>query len=166
MQVMLPAQLRRKPAGTVDPCLTEARTMLTFTKCMAGSVERTAGSDTGNGGKTDLSFVLAVTFKSLEKLTTNPATLGKLSGTVSSGQRCLSVCSGDLRLFELDESVVAGRHMVYSFVMVTTANKRLQCVPRSILSYQYLNKLTTGDERWRHSSSTTPASSCKHLIRI
>ena len=26
--------------------------------------------------------------------------------------------------FELDESVVAGRHMVYSFVMVTTTNER------------------------------------------
>lgn len=68
--------------------------------------------------------MLAVTLKSLEKLMTDPAKLGKLSGTVSWGQLCLSVCSGDVLLFELGEWVVAGRRMVYSFVMVTTASER------------------------------------------
>lgn len=62
-------------------------------------------------------------FKSLKELTTNPATLGKIIGTVSWGQRCLSVCSGDFRLFELDKPVLARRCMVDSFVMLTIANE-------------------------------------------
>lgn len=105
--------------------------MLSFTERMTGSVGRTASSDTVDGDETDLNFVLAVTFKSLEKLTTDPATLGKRSGTLSWGSHCLSMCTGDVSLFELDESVVAGRQNVYSLVKVTTANERRHLVQGS-----------------------------------
>lgn len=109
---------RTKPA---DPRLAEARTMVTFTERMAGKV--------GSGvDEKDLSLVVAVQFKSLEKLATNPATPGMLSGTVRWGNKLLSVCSGDFRLFAVDEGVVAGRRMVYKFVMTTASNEMFDFV--------------------------------------
>jgi len=107
-QVLIQPPLRK----VVDTRLTEPRTMLTFTERMEGSVTGTDG--VGHA----LSFVLMVTFKSLEKLSTDPGTLGTLSGVVQWGQERLSVCSGDIRLFAVDENVVAGRRMVYRFDMI------------------------------------------------
>jgi cholesterol oxidase len=100
---------------------------LTFTERMAGwaapSVDGDAveGERRGRAEATPLEFVLTVGIDDLEGILRDPATPGRLSGTVTaptlSPQR-LRVVDGTFRLMQHDPTHVATWHMRYSMVLV------------------------------------------------
>jgi len=100
---------------------------LTFTERMAGwaapSVDGDAveGERRGRAEGTPLEFVLTVGIDDLEGILRDPATPGRLSGTVTaptlSPQR-LRVVDGTFRLMQHDPTHVATWHMRYSMVLV------------------------------------------------
>jgi cholesterol oxidase len=112
----------RRPSG---PSVT--RPGVTFTERMAGwaapSVDgdAVAGERRGRAEGTPLEFVLTVGIDDLEGLLRDPATPGRLSGTVKaptlSPQR-LRVVDGTFRLMQHDPTHVDTWHMRYSMVLV------------------------------------------------
>jgi cholesterol oxidase len=106
---------------------------VTFTERMAGwaapSVDgdAVAGERRGRAEGTPLEFVLTVSIDDLEALLRDPATPGRLSGTVTapvlSPQR-LRVVDGAFRLMQQDPTHVDTWHMRYSMLLVAEDGER------------------------------------------
>jgi cholesterol oxidase len=109
------------------------RPALSFTERMAGWAapsadgDPVAGESRGRAEGTPIEFVLTVTIDDLEALLRDPATPGRLSGTVTapalSPQR-LRVVDGAFRLFLDDPTHVDTWHMRYSMRLVAEDGRR------------------------------------------
>jgi cholesterol oxidase len=117
-----PVPAGRRPSG--PPV---RRPGVTFTERMAGwsapslDADAVAGERRGRAEGTPLEFVLTVSIDDLEALMRDPATPGRLSGTVTapilSPQR-LRVAEGTFRLMQEDPTQVDTWHMRYSMRLV------------------------------------------------